>query len=224
MMPFPGGIEATANGTLFFSAMSALVYCMMLDAPPAIRRTGVKTAGVALLALLAYLQGGPFLLVGALALSAVGDAFLSRDGDKAFLGGLCAFLAGHLLYIVLFVVSGSTIAAFLSSPLRIAGALAMGVFAFGMLKTLWPRVDAGLRLPIAVYVLAILAMGVTSLTLDYSWAILGAVLFMASDALLATEKFLLPAGSPRGVWMRYAVWVLYYAGQALITLGFLLGR
>jgi uncharacterized membrane protein YhhN len=224
MMPFPGGIEATANGTLFFSAMSALVYCMMLDAPPAIRRTGVKTAAVALLALLAFQQGGPFLLVGALALSAVGDAFLSRDGDKAFLGGLCAFLAGHLLYIVLFVVSGSTIAAFLSSPLRIAGALAMGVFAFGMLKTLWPRVDAGLRLPIAVYVLAILAMGVTSLTLDYSWAIVGAVLFMASDALLATEKFLLSAGSPRGVWMRYAVWVLYYAGQALITLGFLLGR
>ncbi len=224
MMPFPGGIEATANGTLFFSAMSALIYCMMLEAPPAIRRTGVKTAAVALLALLAYLQGGPFLLVGALALSAVGDAFLSRDGDKAFLGGLCAFLGGHLLYIVLFVVSGSTIAAFLASPLRIAGALAVAVFALGMLKMVLPRVDAGLRLPIAVYVAAILAMGVTSLTLDYSWAIAGALLFMGSDSLLATEKFLLPAGSSHGVWMRYAVWVSYYAGQALITLGFLLGR
>jgi uncharacterized membrane protein YhhN len=224
MMPFPGGIEATANGTLFFSAMSALVYCMMLDAPPAIRRTGVKTAAVALLALLAYLQGGPFLLVGALALSAVGDAFLSRDGDKAFLGGLCAFLGGHLLYIVLFAVSGGRLEVFLSSPLRIAGALVIAVFALGMLRLVLPRVDAGLRLPIAVYVAAILVMGVTSFTLDYSWAIAGAVLFMISDSLLATEKFLLSPASPHGVWMRYAVWVLYYAGQALITLGFLLGR
>ena len=50
-----------------------------------------------------------------------------------------------------------------------------------------------------------------------------AILFMASDGLIATERFLLAAISPLRVWMRYAVWVLYYAAQLAITLGFLLG-
>ena len=46
---------------------------------------------------------------------------------------------------------------------------------------------------------------------------------MASDGLLATEKFLVAAISPHRAWMRLAVWVLYYAAQLAITLGFLLG-
>ena len=46
---------------------------------------------------------------------------------------------------------------------------------------------------------------------------------MASDGLLAAEKFLVAAISPHRVWMRYAVWALYYAAQLAITLGFLLG-
>ncbi len=51
---------------------------------------------------------------------------------------------------------------------------------------------------------------------------MGAVLFMASDGLLAAEKFLVAAISPHREWMRYAVWALYYAAQLMITLGFLL--
>jgi uncharacterized membrane protein YhhN len=40
-----------------------------------------------------------------LALSALGDAFLAHEGDAAFLGGLGSFLAAHILYAVLFIVS-----------------------------------------------------------------------------------------------------------------------
>ncbi|TIM34245.1 MAG: lysoplasmalogenase, partial [Mesorhizobium sp.] len=47
--------------------------------------------------------------------------------------------------------------------------------------------------------------------------------FMASDGLLASEKFLLSAISPHRDWTRRAVWVLYYAAQLAITMGFLLG-
>ena len=50
----------------------------------------------------------------------------------------------------------------------------------------------------------------------------GAILFMASDGLLATEKFLVAAISAHRAWMRFAVWALYYAAQLAITLGFLL--
>jgi uncharacterized membrane protein YhhN len=92
-----------------------------------------------------------------------------------------------------------------------------------MLRVLWRRVEPALRVPIAVYVAAILAMGVSSLTTSNLWVVAGAVLFMASDGLLATERFLLSPGSPQTAWMRYAVWVLYYGAQLAITLGLLLG-
>lgn len=223
MMPFPGGIDANANATLIFSLAAAVIYAFALGMPPRLARSAAKTLAVALLAMLALLQGGPLLLVAALALSAIGDAFLSRDGEKAFLGGLASFLAAHVVFVALFVRSGSGIGLLGAEPWRAAIAVAMVLFAIVMLVALWRRVGPELRMPVSVYIVAILAMGVSALTISNAWVIGGAILFMASDGLLAAEKFLAPAISPHRVWMRYAVWVLYYAAQLGITLGFLLG-
>jgi uncharacterized membrane protein YhhN len=221
MMPFPGGIEATANATLLFSLAAAIVYALILNTRETLLRSAVKTLAVALLAALAAIQGGPLLLIAALALSALGDAFLSRDGEKAFLGGLASFLAAHLAYIALFSLVGAGLEP-LSQLWRAALAVVMAAFAATMLFMLWRRVGPDLRLPVAAYAAAILGMGVSALTLDNVWVIMGAVLFMASDGLLAAEKFLVAAISPHREWMRYAVWALYYAAQLMITLGFLL--
>lgn len=221
MMPFAGGIEATANATLLFSLAAAVVYGLILNTRETLLRSAVKTLAVALLAALAFIQGGPLLLAAALALSAIGDAFLSRDGDRAFLGGLASFLAAHLAYIALFFRAGGGWE-LLAEPWRLVLAVAMAAFAAGMLVMLWRRVAPDLRLPIAAYAAAILGMGVSALTLDNVWVIVGAVLFMASDGLLASEKFLVPAISRHREWMRHAVWALYYAAQLMITLGFLL--
>ena len=222
MMPFPGGIEANANATLLFSFVAAVIYAFVLDMPPKWSRTAAKTAAVAFLAVLAAIQGGPLLLVAALGLSAVGDAFLSRDGEKEFLGGLASFLAAHIVYVALFLQVGGGLGLLSAESWRGAIALAMAAFVIVMLAALWRRVGPQLRIPIAVYIAAILAMGISALTTDKVWVIAGAVLFMASDGLLAAERFLLAAISPQRVWMRYAVWVLYYAAQLAITLGFLL--
>ncbi|MBW8909249.1 MAG: lysoplasmalogenase [Mesorhizobium sp.] len=222
MMPFSGGIEANANATLLFSFAAAVIYAFALDMPPKLSRTAAKTLAVALLAALAAMQGGPLLLIVALGLSAVGDAFLSRDGEKAFLGGLASFLAAHIVYVALFLQAGSGLDLLSSQSCRGAIALAMAAFGIVMLAALWRRVGPPLRIPIAVYVAAIMAMGISALTTDKIWVIAGAVLFMASDGLLAAERFLLAAISPQRAWMRYAVWVLYYAAQLAITLGFLL--
>jgi uncharacterized membrane protein YhhN len=205
---------------LLFSVASACVYFFLLDTPVSLRRSVVKTIPVALLAGLVLLHRGPLLLAGALAVSALGDAFLSREGDKAFLGGLGSFLVAHLLYVALFAHSGGGLGLLLTSPRLLIG-IVIAIFAVVMLAVLWPRVEDTLRLPIAVYVAAILAMGLTALTLPDWRIILGALLFIASDAFLATEKFLLGAGSTQRYWMRHAVWALYYAAQALIALGFL---
>ncbi|MDX8523132.1 lysoplasmalogenase family protein [Mesorhizobium sp. MSK_1335] len=222
MMPFPGGIEANANATLLFSFVAAVIYAFALDMPPKLTRTAAKTLAVALLAVLAAMQGGPLLLVVALGLSAIGDAFLSRDGEKAFLGGLASFLAAHIVYVALFVRAGGGLELLSAETWRGAIALAMAAFSVVMLAALWRRVGPQLRIPIAVYVAAILAMGISALIASNAWVIAGAVLFIASDGVLAAERFLLAAISPHRVWMRYAVWVLYYAAQLAITLGFLL--
>ncbi|TKB16120.1 MAG: lysoplasmalogenase [Mesorhizobium sp.] len=222
MMPFAGGIDANPNATLLFSIAAAAIYALALELTPRLARSAAKTLAVALLAALAVMQGGPLLLVAALALSAAGDAFLSRDGEKAFLGGLASFLVAHVAYVALFLEVGGGIGLLAAEPWRGAVALAMAVFVVVMLAALWRRVGPSLRIPIAVYVAAILAMGISALTTFHPWVVAGAVLFMASDGLLAAERFLLAAISPHRVWMRYAVWVLYYAAQLAITLGFLL--
>ena len=103
--------------------------------PQSLARSAAKTLAVAMLAVLAALQGGPLLLVVALALSAVGDAFLSRDGEKAFLGGLASFLVAHIVYIALFLRSGGGLGLLGAESWRGAIALALAVFVVVMSKS-----------------------------------------------------------------------------------------
>lgn len=221
MMPFPGGLESAANGTLILSVAAAALYAMVLDMAPSLRRSVIKTLGVALLAVLAVMQDGPWLLVAALTLSALGDAFLSREGEGAFLAGLASFLAGHAFYIALFAAFGEGASA-TSDIWRAPVAVLMALGALGMMAVLWPLVPGRLRLPILVYAAAIFVMGLSALTMNSVVIVIGAALFMISDGLLATERFVLSAESRHRRWMRLAVWITYYAAQLLITLGFVM--
>lgn len=222
MLPFSGGIEDTANGTAVLSAASALIYLLILGAGSSLLRPAVKTLSVALLAVLAVLQGAPILLVVALALSAVGDWFLSRDGEPAFLAGLGSFLAAHIAYAALFWTIGGGLADITGDVGRLALAIAMILLALAMLVLLMQAVGPGMRLPIVLYICAIVAMGLTALSQPAWVVILGAFAFMASDTILAGERFLVAAISPHRAWMRYAVWALYYGAQVLILAGFLM--
>jgi uncharacterized membrane protein YhhN len=220
-MLFPGGIEGTSNGTLILSAAAAIIYGLIVNMRPTPLRTAVKMMAVALLAVLTFIENGPPLLFGALVLSAFGDAFLSREGDRTFLAGLASFLAAHLFYIALFVWHGGGTAVLLAETWRVAIAILIGVLALAMLALLWRRVKPAMRLLILIYTAAIAAMGFAALTLHDAWVIGGALLFMTSDSLLAAEKFLVSAISPHRAWMRHLVWALYYAAQLIITLSFL---
>lgn len=221
MMPFTGGVFATANGTLVLSMAAAAFYGLAASRPPTFMRAVLKTLAVGLLAVLAVMQGGPWLLVLALVLSALGDFFLAFDGEKPFLAGLGSFLAAHIAYVALFYFAGGGQYELLSEPWRAVIAIVMTLAVLAMIAMLMRRIGPELRIPVTLYSLAIFLMGISALTLNNLWVIVGAILFMASDTILATEKFLISAISPHRDWMRYAVWVLYYAGQLLITLGFL---
>jgi uncharacterized membrane protein YhhN len=222
MMPFAGGIDSLSNGTLIFSAGAALFYLFQQSRPPSWRRTLSKTAAIALLALLAYLEGGPLLLILGIALSAAGDAFLAQEREKPFLLGLGSFLAAHIAYVILFVQEGAGLAQLTAEPWRLA---LIGLGAIGaviLLKRLIVAVEAQIRAPVTAYAIAILAMLIAAATVPLPLVVLGAALFVASDAILASDKFLLSPASPHRIWTGPAVWVLYYLAQLLIALAFLI--
>jgi uncharacterized membrane protein YhhN len=207
-------LREAARFSWSFRRRASQSICWLLNKAPALGRTVAKTMAVGALSGLAFHAGGPALLIVALALSALGDAFLAHEGEAAFLGGLGSFLAAHIAYAVLFIVSGPGFA-----DASVPGLLAMVVFGVGM-GTLMVRKAGALAVPVAAYVAAISVMGLGGVTLG-GLVLLGAVLFMASDAILGSEKFLMSEASSLRRLTSPAVWVLYYAGQLLITLGLL---
>jgi len=173
-------------------------------------RSVVKTAATALLAAAALPLGAPLWVAVGLALGALGDLALSRPGQRSFLIGMAAFAAGHLAYAWLFLRVGT------NDPL-IVPSLVVLVLAGSTEFWLAPRTGA-LKWPVRGYVLVITAMMLAALTLPGRAlpVMLGAALFLLSDLLLALDLFCRERPSP---WLSRAVWLCYWGGQALITLG-----
>jgi len=105
---------------------------------------------------------------------------------------------------------------------QLAGCVAVGAAAVAMLARLWKALGT-LRPAVILYVIAIAVMVGSSFLLDaVFWpAMVGAAAFMASDAILSIDLFREEKlfGSDR--LTRWAVWFLYYGGQAGIAWAFL---
>ena len=130
------------------------------------------------------------LLIAALLASLIGDVALMFE--RGFLPGLVAFLLAHLAYLVLLRRD----VGWLPDRAWLAAAAAFGAV---MLAVLWRALPAGLHLPVIVYVAAISTMGAQALGRarvrgDAASAAVaaGALLFMASDTLLALNRFVAP--------------------------------
>lgn len=205
------------------SALSALVYgAFWVLAPVSPLRTVVKIMPVAALALIAYLTGPrhgvALLLPAALGLSALGDGFLAGDPKRWLPLGLASFLIAHLIYVALFWSAGGPSG--LSEPVRPALIMAAPIGGVGMLAWLWPYLGA-MRGAVSAYVAAIVAMLATSLLLPWTaWPVMvGALAFMASDAILSADLFRGARLARSERLSAYAIWALYYGGQAAIALG-----
>lgn len=196
------------------AAACALIYLLLAAQPPGVLRSLLKTASVALLALAALLLGAPWLLAVALGLCALGDLFLSRDGEGAFMAGVGAFAAGHLAYAVLFLTREASDPARLLQMPGIAIAAALLVLGLVMARILSPRAGA-LKGPVLAYIPIILGMGAAALTLPFgSWVFAAACAFMLSDMVLAAETFVLPDDHALRRITPFAVWPLYWGAQA----------
>lgn len=167
--------------------------------------TLVKTASVAGLALIATL-GGYSTLAIALAFCAAGDWALSRPGQRAFLIGMVAFGAGHLSYIALIM---SYNASGWVGPSIVVAAGLVGV-SVAMVIRLW-HVTGALRWPVMIYIAILLTMGLFALQGGlFIWP---ALLFIASDIMVAFQRFITPQDSPRRALQSVGIWALYWVSQ-----------
>ena len=150
------------------------------------------------------------ILIGLL-FSLAGDVFLMLPRDR-FIPGLLSFLLAHICYIVAFRLDGGRMAPLWSAlPFLLYGTL--------MLRSLWPRLGK-MKMPVVVYTMAISLMAWLALT---RWlasagdgrllALVGALLFVASDSFLAINRF-----KGRTRFAQFSILSTYFAAHCLIAL------
>jgi uncharacterized membrane protein YhhN len=150
-------------------------------------------------------------VVAGLALSLAGDVFMMLP-RKRFSAGLASFLTAHIFYLLAFrpppgrPVSTGTVLPF----------LVLGLLIFRFLAPSLGR----LKFPVLVYIAAITTMTAfaagrfvdTGGTKPFL-ALAGAVLFMASDAILAADRFVKKINRAQVLILGF-----YYPAQILIAL------
>lgn len=208
------------------SVASALLYGFhFVHQPASTLRTICKAIPVSALAALAALSGAPWSLSTALALGALGDVFLSRDGERNFMAGLGAFLFGHLCYLVLLAQAGGGVDLVLQEPWRVVAGVGLLGSTILIMRRLLPHLGA-LRAAVLIYAAVIVMMGLTALALPLLWplalAIPGALLFIASDAILGFQVFVVKDAAAKRRATSSLLWFLYWGGQLLILLAFVL--
>ncbi len=157
----------------------------------------------------------PALMVGrdrptqrALALCWTGDVALLGKSKVAFTAGLAGFLAGQVAWV----------AAFRGRPgggaLRRHPVLAVPTLVVyaGLNGYLWKRTGPD-RLPVIAYSTALAAMALTAMDSGVAATALGGQLFLASDALIALDRF----GGVRLPGQEGWVMATYTAAQGLLA-------
>ncbi len=195
---------------------AALLFLSQLGGDRTWVQVGIKAVPCSLMALMVVVARPGrvgLLIAGGLALSVAGDVLLEVPADL-FVPGLIAFLTAHLVYIGAFVMKW-----------RSAALPALAVFALwggGAFAFLLPELG-DLTIPVGVYCLVIAAMGWRSAAglgrgddaakRTALLALVGAVLFMFSDTVLAINKFHTPFEGAR-----YLNLSAYWGGQLLLCM------
>jgi uncharacterized membrane protein YhhN len=191
------------------SVVFGLVYPLVWDHLPAQAPTiAFKGAGVGLLAVAAAscARGvNGWLLACVMALGATGDMLL----EISLAAGATAFAAGHVVAILLYRRNRGPEAD--QKDVAVAAAILLAAAAVPALL-LWGRAEA---VPFTFYALLLGAMAASAWLSRFPRRLvaLGALMFLASDMLIATRMASDVAG------LGAPIWLLYFIGQLLIFLG-----
>lgn len=142
--------------------------------------------------------------LAALALSLAGDVFLILP--NRFTPGLVAFFFAHIAYIIGLRVGTTGVGPLLVSAVVVfvAAALLGRRILDGVRAT-----EPGLATSVSAYIAVISVMGASALASGVPLAATAAVLFMASDTLIAWNRFVRPLG-----WAPVTIIVTYHVAQA----------
>jgi uncharacterized membrane protein YhhN len=163
------------------------------------------------------------ILLTALTFSWIGDIILlfTDKGELYFIFGLVAFLLSHVVYIVLFSKQQNT-RNNEKKELFWLGSLAILAYFFIMIDTLFPKLGP-LKIPVIVYAVVITTMLFFAFKGSLKWAtpannyiLMGAIVFVSSDSILAFNKFYAPI-----THASFYIMVTYCLAQYLIVSGIL---
>ncbi|GAA5525314.1 hypothetical protein Maes01_01880 [Microbulbifer aestuariivivens] len=179
---------------------------------------GLKAAPILILGIMAALMVRGLtrtLTLVALAFSALGDVLLALEFPLQFIAGLGAFLIAQLVYAANFL-RGADLPGRERTRRRFAMRALPLLLAASLLGGLLLPAAGDLAPAVLCYLLAISLMALAAAAHRGNSGLLyaGATLFMASDALIAVNRFLLPlpmAGT--------AIMVSYYAAQLALLYG-----
>ncbi len=165
------------------------------------------------LAVLLESEGAYVALIAAgLAFALQVDKLLMLPKDR-FVLGIASFAATHVLYTAAFIAAAGVA---LINPYVIP----LIIFAVLMIRFLWPGVRKSLQIPILAYVVLITVMAAQAIgaALDsdrngLALAAAGSLLFLASDSMLAANRFRVPFTAAQAL-----VLSTYWLGQWLIAL------
>ena len=216
------GVGALLQGRIGATELWLIEACALATVSSALglRELHLVFKPLAMVIALALTWGVPRALWLRLALigSLAGDVFLMLPG--LFIPSLVAFLLAHIAYLVRLRSDAPWF------PSRQALALTLGVGAL-MYAGLWlGGLPAGLRVPVAAYVVVIAlmaaqALGRANVRRDPAsvWVAVGACFFMLSDTLLALNRFVTPLPMAQ-----LGVLTTYYAAQCLMVGGLIRSR
>jgi uncharacterized membrane protein YhhN len=201
-----------AKGVLIASVVAGVSYIAAWDQglPQAVELAW-KGLGVALLAVYAALNARSldgWLLVAVMAFGALGDVLLGAAGLTV---GALAFLAGHLVAMVLYLRNRRP------KPTRSQVALAVVLVPTVVVVAFLLPADRAAAPGLALYSLCLALMAAIAwLSRFPRYRVgIGALMFVVSDLLIFARSGPLPDSFAVGL----AVWGLYYFGQALICVG-----
>ena len=157
---------------------------------------------------------GKYLMM-VLLFSWLGDILLIFDSSLHFTLGLFSFLMAHFFYILIF---SSYTMPFKSKVTHIVTILFFLVLATFILQAVWDK-TANLQIPVLIYTIVISLMGVTATfnTIengDY-YSLLGAMLFIISDALIALNTF--HSISVEGLNFPFLIMLTYIGAQLILV-------
>jgi uncharacterized membrane protein YhhN len=203
----------TAFVALFTAVFTAaLVWSEIADSPTLRWFKMLASTGFIAVALSVGALSDPYgqIVLVALVLSWIGDLLLTFASRGAFLGGLVAFLFGHVAYSVAFGTLGVDPVVGGISTVTIA------IIAVFIWRWLAPHVG-DMAAPVVAYIVVIsvmVALAFGSYGEGASWLIrVGATLFFASDLFVARIQFV-ASDTVNRVWGL----PLYYLAQVLLAL------